>query len=601
MGHSFSHATRLQLETLERRDLLSGLGVLGSDPDPVATADQYLTLEDSVVTRNMVTDDTGRGSDTSGPGELPLIVTEIDGHSYRPAAPMTLASGATLSVSPNGDFIYDPTTSPVLGSMDAGAAAENDAFEYTVATGYSDLIVFGDSLSDVGNLYAISNQTYPPDPPYWQGRVSNGPVWVEHLATRLALESTRENNYAVAGAMTGTGNFNEGRPGFDLPDDLPGLQDEIAQFTGSLTGPADSDALYIVWAGPNNFFIPPADPPAAIAQAVGEIVTAVGTLRAVGAEHIVVVNMPDLGLTPDGLASGMGPLLTGFSEGFNGALQATLGAYGLQVTEFDAFGTFQDIVADPGAFGLSNVTDPCFDGAGICGSPDEYLFWDSVHPTTKGHQVLADLVFDHLVTQEPLANNDTATVKISVSDVATPVAFVDEHLYVGGTKLGDSIRLVPRRGDEVYVYVNATRLGPFRLPADARAVVFGHEGNDWLCGVHLRRSVILDGGHGNDSLYGGQGDDILRGDTGNDCLWGSAGDDTLYGNDGRDLLFGGSGDDLLFGGDGNDFLSGNAGHDRLFGGTGNDRLFGDPADDELDGGDGYDWVWGSRGLYRRWG
>jgi phospholipase/lecithinase/hemolysin len=589
------------LEPLPRRDLLSGLAVVSSGAGPVATDDQYLTLEDSVVTRNMVIDDTGRGSDTSGPDGLPLIVTEIDGHSYRPAAPMTLASGATLSVSPNGDFTYDPTTSPVLGSIEAGTAAENDAFEYTVATGYSEIIVFGDSLSDVGNLYAISNETYPPDPPYWQGRVSNGPVWVEHLATRLALESTRENNYAVAGAMTGTGNFNEGRPGFDLPDDLPGLQDEIAQFTSSLTDLADSDALYIVWAGPNNFFVPPADPPAAITQAVGEIVTAVGTLRTAGAEHIVVANMPDLGITPDGLASGMGPLLTAFSEGFNGALQATLAAYSLEVIEFDAFGAFQDVVNDPGAFGFVNVTEPCFDGTGVCGNPDEYLFWDSVHPTTQGHQVLADLVFEQLVMQEPLANNDTATVKISVSDVATPVAFVDQHLYVGGTSGNDRIRMASGGDDSVYVYVNATRLGPFELPADARAVVFGHDGNDWLYAGSLRRSVILDGGSGNDSLYGGQGDDILRGDTGNDWLWGSSGDDTLYGNEGRDLLFGGLGDDLLIGGDGDDLLWGNAGADRLFGGTGNDWLFGDLNDEELDGGDGYDWIWGGRGRYRWWG
>ena len=92
-SHSFSRLRRLQLEPLPRRDLLSGLAVVGSGAGPVATDDQYLTLEDSVVTRNMVTDDTGRGSDTSGPDGLPLIVTEIDGHAYRPAAAMTPCVG----------------------------------------------------------------------------------------------------------------------------------------------------------------------------------------------------------------------------------------------------------------------------------------------------------------------------------------------------------------------------------------------------------------------------------------------------------------------------------------------------------------------------
>jgi phospholipase/lecithinase/hemolysin len=579
-GRRFSRATRLRLETLERRDLLSGAGAQVTETYPVATSEQYLTLEDSAVTRNMVTDDTGRGVDASGPDGLPLIVTEINGQPYQPNVSMTLGSGASLIVQPSGDFVYDPTTSTVLGSIDTGAPAENDSFDYTVATGYSDIIVFGDSLSDVGNLYAIAEQAYPPEPFYWQGRVSNGPVWVEHLAARLSLESTRENNYAVAGAMTDDGNFNEGRPGFNLPADLPGVQDQINEFTGSLTGHADPNALYVLWAGPNNFFNPPANPVAAITDAVGDIVTAVGTLSAVGAEHIVVLNLPDLGLTPDGVASGIGSLYTEFSQNFNAALHATLGAYGLDVIEFDVFSTFQDIAADPGAVGLANVTDACLGGTGICSNPDEYLFWDSVHPTTKGHQILADMVFERLVTQAPLASSDTATVKISVSDVTTPVAFFDDHLYVGGTNQRDRIRLEPRRGDEMYVYINATRLGPFHLPPDARAVVFGHEGNDWLHAGRLSRSVILDGGAGNDRLYGGRGSDILRGGEGNDFLWGMAGNDVLYGDDGHDVLFGGSG------------------RDRLFGGAGNDWLFGGPGDDELDGGDGYDRLFGGGGRDR---
>lgn len=248
--------------------------------------------------------------------------------------------------------------------------------------------------------------------------------------------------------------------------------------------------------------------------------------------------------------------------------------------EFDVFSTFQDIVADPSAVGLANVTDACLGGTGICSNPDEYLFWDSVHPTTKGHQILADAVFERLVTQAPLASSDTATVKISVSDVTTPVVFFDDHLYVGGTNGHDRIRLEPRRSDEVYVYVNATRLGPFNLPPDARVVVFGHEGNDWLHAGRLSRSVILDGGAGDDHLIGGRGSDILRGGEGNDFLWGMAGDDVLYGDDGHDVLFGGSG------------------RDRLFGGAGNDWLFGGPGDDELDGGDGYDRLFGGGERHR---
>jgi len=49
------------------------------------------------------------------------------------------------------------------------------------------IVVFGDSLSDSGNLFAATMGTTPP-PPYYQGRFSNGPVWVEDLAGRLGVE-----------------------------------------------------------------------------------------------------------------------------------------------------------------------------------------------------------------------------------------------------------------------------------------------------------------------------------------------------------------------------------------------------------------------------
>jgi phospholipase/lecithinase/hemolysin len=43
---------------------------------------------------------------------------------------------------------------------------------------FSEIVVFGDSESDAGNVFELSGDTYPASPPYWQGRFSNGPVWV---------------------------------------------------------------------------------------------------------------------------------------------------------------------------------------------------------------------------------------------------------------------------------------------------------------------------------------------------------------------------------------------------------------------------------------
>jgi hypothetical protein len=231
--------------------------------------------------------------------------------------------------------------------------------------------------------------------------------------------------------------------------------------------------------------------------------------------------------------------------------------------EIDIFSAFHDVVADPGAFGFSNVTDPCFDGTTVSGDPDEYLFWDGVHPTTKGHRVLAGVVFEELVTREPLVHSDTATVEVSVSDATTPAAFIDGNLYVAGTICSDTI--VVRRDwfGRVDVRVNGNRVGRYDLEPGARVVVFGQDGNDWIYAGRLNRAAILNGDGGNDILVGGCCDDVLYGGDGNDVLFGGRGNDALFGNDGHDWLFGQLGDDELDGGNGYDWLFGYLGTDVL--------------------------------------
>ncbi|NER31245.1 MAG: calcium-binding protein, partial [Symploca sp. SIO1C4] len=89
--------------------------------------------------------------------------------------------------------------------------------------------------------------------------------------------------------------------------------------------------------------------------------------------------------------------------------------------------------------------------------------------------------------------------------------------------------------------------------------------------------------------------DWLDGGTGNDVLYGESGNDILLGGEGHDWLDGGTGNDVLYGESGNDILLGGEGHDWLDGGTGNDVLYGStssvsgtPEYDILTGGEGTD-------------
>jgi len=254
------------------------------------------------------------------------------------------------------------------------------------ASGVDHIVVFGDSLSDNGNIFAASGGDIPPSPTYWNGRFSNGMIWAETLAVDIGATL---NNYAIGGATTGTANVNDAHPA----GPFGGLQNQIADYA---SGTVNTEALHFVWAGSNNFLSIPSDPNAAVQTAVTEIVTAVGGLKASGATKIWVINLPDLGLTPRLINAGLSAQGTALTDGFNAALAGGLGLAGFtDVNIFDAAGLLREVVADPAAYGFTNVDQACL--AVGCTSdwmldPDEFMFWDDIHPTRATHGVFADAI-----------------------------------------------------------------------------------------------------------------------------------------------------------------------------------------------------------------
>ena len=279
----------------------------------------------------------------------------------------------------------------------------------TSAAGYTQLTVFGDSLSDDGNSFVLSGGAFPP-PPYAQ-RLTNGPTAVEVMAANLGLPLTPSllggRDYAFGGAETNVRNYFAVYPGvppavnflFSGPPNFPatGVLAQVQTFVGT-GGTIAPQGLTVLWAGANDVFEAVTlgqNPFDVIAPAMNNLSAEVAMLYAVGARTILMPGMPNLGLTPFGLTSGNSAGLTAVSTAFNIFLDQTILGLegllpGLDIIGFDTFALLDAATANPAAFGFTNVTSPCFDGMSVCANPDQYLFWDIVHPTARAHQILGN-------------------------------------------------------------------------------------------------------------------------------------------------------------------------------------------------------------------
>jgi outer membrane lipase/esterase len=265
---------------------------------------------------------------------------------------------------------------------------------------FSAIYVIGDSLSDTGRTSAVLSQPgFPfPPPPYATGRISNGPVWIEYLAPQVRRPYNALENFSWAGANTGTFNvFGAG---------LPGMLNELGELLTLTSGSLDPKALYVVFGGANDFFriFNGADPATVIASGVTNLLTIVVTLRTAGAENIVVIDLPDIGRTPRAIAGGPASAAgaTFLSTTFNTLLNHALDGLNFPVVRVSTFDLINQFVAQPKKFGFTNVT-----GQGILdlANADTYLFWDDVHPTTRGHRYVADEVFHALARAGKLGHS----------------------------------------------------------------------------------------------------------------------------------------------------------------------------------------------------
>lgn len=311
---------------------------------------------------------------------------------------------------------------------------------------FDTIVAFGDSLSDNGNLYTYMLHFIPKSPPYYQGRFSNGPVWVEDLFQSYFPNDTSDKlqDFAVGGAGAV----------LSYKENLPyTLSSEVDDYLYLHSYNNKDTTLYTVWIGANNYLNAPTNVDEITSSVVDTIGINIESLINNGAVMILMVNIPDLGKTPEAAQNNTQALLTELTNKHNEKLLAKYNELkerypNVNIAYFDVYSLFNQLISDPGQFNITNISQPCYAGGfslrAIANNPqllnnylnsqakqyhlvlDEQkkqailtnpvlkealmvgyqaqslpqldaasnsctgdLFWDHVHPTTAIHQLIA--------------------------------------------------------------------------------------------------------------------------------------------------------------------------------------------------------------------
>jgi phospholipase/lecithinase/hemolysin len=278
--------------------------------------------------------------------------------------------------------------------------------------GFSAMYVFGDSLSDTGNSHADTGRTaHPPFAPipndsYGIGghHYSNGQTWIEYLAKQIdlingakpALRNPAFGNYAYGGA----------RARDYLVDSKPDFSAQVESFLSAHNYQAPPDALYVIQFGGNDLrdalvASSQAETFAIVVEAITFIANNIGLLAGHGAQNFMIVNVPNLGITP-GVPDDLRGAVTGLSFIFNMNLAAALAPLpqlGLNVYKLDLFAFTSSVAMDPTAYGFTSL-EACLtfgvtEGA-FCKDRDQHLFWDAIHPTKAAQKLIGDIAVNQL-------------------------------------------------------------------------------------------------------------------------------------------------------------------------------------------------------------
>lgn len=276
------------------------------------------------------------------------------------------------------------------------------------------IVVFGDSLSDNGNLYEYMHHQLPQSPPYFDGRFADGPIWAERLVNFYF--SKKPEAHLLDYAFGGAGVLSEAND----DDELFTLKREVDTFLLTHNDQAKSDDLYCFWIGGNNYLGLPDDVDTTVSDVITGTKKDIERLVQKGAKHILIMNLPDLGKTPLAKEFESEAQYTTYSTLHNQRLHDMY----LKLRDvypdvhwyyYDTHLVFADLFKNPEQYGLENITGTCYDatvhnisspnavlkmvanvkakqslGVGSKNQCDSFIFFDLIHPTQKVHQIAAD-------------------------------------------------------------------------------------------------------------------------------------------------------------------------------------------------------------------
>ncbi len=307
---------------------------------------------------------------------------------------------------------------------------------------FNNIVFFGDSLSDDGNLYHFDDGFLPESPPYYNGRFTNGPTWAELTAKNLYnIDYISSANYAVGGSTA------------VLHDPINGYEPytlgmEVTDYLARNFFYSKKKTLFVIWTGSNDYLLTNSDVNGATTETVNAIRAQIVRLAYYGAHNFVIINLPDISKSPSARQRGVVQNLHELVVAHNAKLKWMLDKLqlrhpNLKIVRINVYNKFNDLLNDPEKFNqeygtdITDVISPCWDGGYSYTSPTSAqimaqtnqsnssqgnLSQNNKHQTLDANQLLAAM-------QNSPSLQEAYMVSQAYAEGETPCSNPNNHIF----------------------------------------------------------------------------------------------------------------------------------------------------------------------------